>query len=201
MCHRSRSWLVAGAAAAAVLACGDAGAPTEHPAASQAPDAARLLGPGGRATYVLAHAGATAEPVATFDHLCADGDGGAVVRRTHVVYDTLALQADGTAMRAFTLEYRTDGVADPARTAARVVAAGTWAPVAFPANWRYLGGKPGVSVTLTSSLQNGSRNSYTWHFVLDGAGRLTTPMALGGACVGPERAGDGRHEEAVYTRR
>jgi hypothetical protein len=194
--RRPAPWLV-GAAAATALACGDA--PTERAAASGAPDAARLLGPGGTATYVLASAGALAEPVAKFDHLCATRSG-TVVRQTTVVFDTLTLRADGTAARASTLEERTDGVADSARTS-HLVATGTWMPAAFPANWHYYGGKGGVTLRLTYPLQNGGSSSYAWHLVLDAAGRLTSPMAFGGACVGPETAGDGRQEEAAFTRR
>jgi hypothetical protein len=191
--------LAAAVAAGAALACADANAPA---AAGGPPDAARLLGAGaGSATFVLASAGALTEPVATFDLVCPAAGGAGVARQVTVVFDTLTLRADGTARRAFASEYWTEGGAGPAgRT--HSVAVGGWAARTYPANWRYFGGKSGVALTLSSEGRPRPADAPAWHLLLDGAGRLTAPMPLGGHCSGAApSSGNAREAEAVYTRR
>lgn len=193
--RRSRgSSLVAGAAAGTALACTDAGGPTATP------PSARLLGPAASATYVLASAGASVEPVVRFDHVCPGEGGAGAVRRTSVEYDTLHLRADGTASRSTVVEFRTDDGAPPARWPTLVMT-GTWEPAAFPSHWAYFGGKSGVTLKLPYADRTGASLVADMHLVLDAAGRLTTPMGMGGTCAAPGAPNDSRTEVAVYTRR
>jgi hypothetical protein len=190
----------------AAAACGadptaPATAPAGAPAAVTAPDAARLVGPAGTATFVLASAGPLSEPVAKFDHICTQPPEWAAKRLLQVLHDTLTLNADGTARRGVALVSTYGGAPDPVGSIPSLVAEGTWAPAVWPDNWRDYGGKSGVTLWLSYPILTGGSASYRYDLVLDAAGRLTTRMAFGGACMGPERGGDSRHEWAVYTRR